>query len=400
VLIIVQNLPVPLDRRVWLEAQALRDHGCDVAVICPAGPGDPPYECLDGVHLYKYRPPPPTRGVASFFVEFALCWLCTAWLALRVRRRHGIDVIQTCNPPDTYFALAAPFKAFGVRFVFDQHDLCPEMFFSRFGRDTGGLAACLRLLERATYALADHVIAPNESYAKVAQTRGKKPTNEVTVVRSAPDPDAMAPLPPTPALKRDRPFMICWLGIMGPQDGVQLLLDAARHYIYELGRRDCHFAILGFGDEELRLRRQCTEMGLDAWVTFTGRADQEMIAAYLSTADLGVVPDDKTPYADLSTHNKTMEYMAFALPVVTCDLSETVITAGDAGHIVPAGDVEGLAVAFAELLDDPERRRTMGDLGRQRIERDLSWHRQAEAYVDVYDRLLHPLAGADQHPQQ
>lgn len=387
VLIIVQNLPVPLDRRVWLEAQALRDAGYTVSVICPKGPGDPAYECLDSVHLHKYAPPPETGSKLSFVVEYAYCWLRTAALAVRVAATRGIDVIQTCNPPDTYFALAAPFKLAGVRFVYDQHDLVPEMFQSRFGTSEGFFPTALRLLERATYALADRVVTTNASYAAIAGTRGRVPVERVTVVRSSPDPRVMRPIDPVPALKRGRKHMTVWLGIMGPQDGVDLLLHAAAHYVHELGRDDCTFAILGFGDAEADLRRLTTELRLDDHVVFTGRADKAMIGAYLSTADVGVVPDPLTPYADLSTHNKTLEYMAHALPVVAFDLKETHVSAGDAAAYVTNDDTTALAGTIAALLDDPDRRAAMGAEGRRRLVDALAWPHQVPGYVAVFDAL-------------
>ena len=392
VLIIVQNLPVPLDRRVWLECQTLRDAGYTVSVICPKGPGDASYEELDGVHLHKYAPPPVTTGALSFVVEYAYCWVRTAVLALRIAFRRGFDVIQTCNPPDTYFLLAAPFKTLGARFVYDQHDLCPEMYFSRFGRDDDLFAAGLRTLERATYALADHVIATNGSYAGIAVSRGRVPTGRVSVVRSGPDPDVMRPRDAVPSLRRGHDHMVVWLGIMGPQDGVDLALRAAARFVHEKGRTDTLFALLGFGDAQEDLERLTRELRLEPWVVFTGRAGPDMVADYLSTADLGLVPDPKTPYADLSTHNKTLEYMAFGLPVVAFDLKETRVSAEGAARYVPADDVDALADAVAELLDDPDTRLRMGELGRFRLVDELSWPHQAPRYLDVFERLLEPVS--------
>ena len=387
VLIVVQNLPVPLDRRVWMECRALVAAGYGVAVICPKGPGDPDHEVLDGVDLYKYAPPPATAGALSFVYEFAYCWIRTALLSIRVLRRHGIDVLQTCNPPDTYFLLALIHRLHGTLFVFDQHDLCPEMFQSRFGRSSGPLIWGLRTLERATYALADHVITTNESYAEIVQTRGHKTSEEVTVVRSGPDAAAMRPGEPVPELRRGRAHLVCWLGIMGPQDGVDFALRAAAHYVHQLERDDCHFAFLGFGDALADLRELAAQLRLDAHVEFTGRVGPQDIGRYLSTADVGLVPDPKSSYADLSTHNKTLEYMAFAVPVLTTDLKETRFSAGDAAAAVPHDDVDGFATTLADLLDDPARRAAMGRAGRRRIEDALAWEHQEPKYVRVFDRL-------------
>lgn len=388
VLIVVQNLPVPLDRRVWMECQALIGAGYGVSVICPKGPGDPDHEVLDGVHLYKYAPPPATGNILSFVYEFAYCWVRTAVASVRVRRRHGIDVFQTCNPPDTYFLLALPYKLRGTRFVFDQHDLCPEMLESRFGRTGGPLMWGLRTLERATYALADHVITTNESYADIAATRGGKPAEEITVVRSGPDAQAMQPGVPHPELRRGRNQLVCWLGIMGPQDGVDFALRAIAQYVHGLGREDCHFAFLGFGDALEDLKSLATELGLNQHVEFTGRVGPAQIREYLSTAAVGLVPDPKTAYADVSTHNKTLEYMAFAVPVLTTDLKETRLSAGQAAAVVADDDAPGFAKTLAELIDDPDRRAEMGRVGRARIVDDLAWEHQAPKYLGVFDRLL------------
>lgn len=371
-----------------MECRALVEAGYGVSVICPQGPDDPAYELLDGVHLYKYPPPPPTAGMLSFVYEFAYCWVRTALLSMRVLRHHGIDILQTCNPPDTYFLLALLHRFHGTRFVFDQHDLCPEMFESRFGRSSGPLLWGLRVLERATYAVADHVITTNESYAEIVQQRGAKAPEQVTVVRSGPDADAMRPgSDPDPALRRGREHLVCWLGIMGPQDGVDFALRAAAHYVHELGREDCHFALLGFGDALEDLRALTAELGIDGHVEFTGRVGPEEIRRYLSTADVGLVPDPNTPYADLSTHNKTLEYMAFAVPVLTTDLKETRFSAGDAAAVVAHDDVSGFAGTLAKLLDDPVRRKAMGDAGRRRIVERLAWEHQAPRYVQVFHQL-------------
>lgn len=387
VLIIVQNLPVPLDRRVWLECQTLVEGGYEVSVICPKGPGDPGYEFLDGVHIYKYSPPPTTQGALSFVFEFLYCWLRTAWLALRIYPRRRFRVIQSCNPPDTYFALAAPFKLLGTKFVFDQHDLCPEMFASRFGSGRSPYLVGLRFLERLTYATADHVVTTNQSYAEIAHTRGRKASDRVTVVLSGPDPNQMRPGPATPELRRGKTYLVCWLGIMGPQDGVDMALRAAHHYIRKLDRHDCHFAFLGFGDAFEDLQALAAELELDDYVEFTGRVGATEIASYLSTADLGLVPDPVTRYADLSTHNKTLEYMAYALPIVSTNLKETRRSADDAAVYVPSGDVESFALAIAELLDDPDRRDRMGSLGRKRIEDKLAWQHQSSNYLTVFEDL-------------
>lgn len=388
VLIIVQNLPVPLDRRVWAECQALRDAGYRVSVVCPKGPGDPSREMLDGIRLFRYRPAWGRRHALGYLWEFLYAWIRTALLVARVHRRWPIDVLQTCNPPDTYFALARLLPR--TRFVYDQHDLCPEMYVARFGRHRGLLLGGLRLLERWTYRTADHVIVPNDSYRRVALARGGLDPGRVTVVRGGPDASLLPETAPDPALRAGRAHLCCYVGVMGPQDHVDNAVAAAAHLVHVLGRRDCHFAFLGFGDCLEELRAQTHRLGLDGWVTFTGRADHQLVARYLATASLGIVPDPRNAYSDLSTMTKTMEYMAFGVPVVAFDLTETRVSAGAAAVYVASGDIAAFAGAIAALLDDPERRERMGRVGRERVEQSLAWRHHAPAYVGVFDALTGP----------
>ena len=387
VLIIVQNLPVPLDRRVWLESQALRDAGYGVSVICPRGPDDSRFEVLEGIRIHRYRPAPATHGIVSFVWEFAYCWLVTLWLAVKIYVRDGVEVIQACNPPDTFWALALLFRPFGVRFVFDQHDLCPEVYDARFEKPNPILARGLRVLERASYATAHHVIVTNALYHEIALVRGHLQPARVTVVRNGPIADRFVRGEPDESLRRGRHFLCCYLGIMGPQDGVDLVVRLAKE-VRATGRDDVQFAILGFGDELDNLRALAKELRVDDCVEFTGRADDAMVRAWLSTADVGIVPDPKTPFNDVSSMNKTVEYMAFGLPVLAFDLRETMATADAAGAFVPQPDAASFARVLLELLDDPERRAKMAAFGRDKFERELAWHDQATKYVAVYDAML------------
>jgi glycosyltransferase involved in cell wall biosynthesis len=392
VLIVVQNLPVPLDRRVWLECKALTAAGYQVSVISIKGPGDAEYQLLDGVHIYRYKPAPQARGLAGYLWEFVYSWVMTALLSVRVARRHGFDVIQACNPPDTYWALAALYKPFGKRFVYDQHDLNPEVFVSRFGTHLGLPGRLqhkgLLWLERMTYRLADQVISTNESYRQVALDRGNRRPEDVTVVRSGPDTSLMRPVGGLPQLRKGRSYLAVYLGIMGPQDGVDIAIRALDIYVHELDRHDLHLALLGFGDCFEELQKLASGLGLDDYVTFTGRADARMITEYLSTADVGLSPDPLNPLNDLSTMNKTMEYMAFALPVVAFDLKETRVSAAEAAVYVEPGDVPAFAKAIAALLDDADQRADMAVAGRERAAAVLDWEPQKRAYVGVYDQLL------------
>ena len=391
VLIIVQNLPVPLDRRVWLECQALVASGYEVSVICPKGPGDPSRQLIDGVHIYKYRPAPEAKGLAGFALEFGYSWLRTAWLSLAVWRRRRFDIMQACNPPDTYWLLARLWRPRGVRFVFDQHDLNPELFRSRFGepKDAGHRLQLrgLKWLERMTYRTANRVVVTNESYKRIAIERGGRKPAEVTVVRSGPDTRFMRPVYAAGPGLTKKQFSLVYLGIMGPQDNVDLVLDVMEHLVHKRGREDVRATLLGFGDCLEDLRDRCTELDLDDCVTFTGRADRTMIADHLSIADVGLSPDLKTPLNDVSTMNKTMEYMAYALPSVSFDLVETQVSGADSVIYVPSGDVEAFADAVELLLDDPALRVAMGKRARARVAQVLDWRPQAQAYVGVFDEL-------------
>jgi len=400
VLIVVQNMSVPLDRRVWLECQTLRTAGYRVSVICPRGKNDAAYDEIDGVQIHRYAPPPAARGVLAYGLEFAYCWLRAAALAWRIHRAEPLDVIQGCNPPDTYWALARLFRRAGVRFVFDHHDLCPELYDSKPGEPSRWVSAMLRWLERRTFATADLVLTTNESYRSRASGRTGRPVDEIVIVRSGPDPDRMQPGEPVPELRHGRPHLVCYLGLMNPQDGVDVVVRVADHVVHSLGRTDIHFALLGDGDCGADLRRLATELELDDYVTFTGLVGSDDIKRWLSTADVGLSPDPYTPFNDVSTMNKTLEYMAYELPTVAYRLTETVVSAGPAGEYVessddPDADARRFADALVALIDDPDRRATMGKLGRERIEQGLGWPASAAAYLGAYDRLTLRLAGID-----
>ena len=396
VLIIVQNLPVPLDRRVWLECLALVDAGYRVSVICPKGPGDRARQRISGVRIYKYRPPPVAQGFLGYALEFGYCWLRVALLSLVIFVENGFDVIQACNPPDTYWALGRLYKIAGKRFVYDQHDLNPEVFRSRFGDPTGLVARAqyraLVWLERRTYRTADHVIVTNESYRRVAMTRGGCQPSKVTVVRSGPDTSVMRPVVPRPELRHGRQNLLVYLGIMGPQDGVDIVLRVM-DVLVNRQHRDVHAALLGFGDTYDELVALSHELHLDDHVTFTGRVGPTEVADYLSAADVGVSPDPFSPLNDVSTMNKTMEYMSFALPVVAFDLTETRVSAGDAAVYieatpeVDAADIDRFASAVAQLLGDPDLCADKAVAGRRRAEQLLDWARQRSAYLSAYRQV-------------
>jgi len=380
-----------------LECLALRDKGYAVSVICPKGPGDLARETLEGVRIHRYAPPPEARSLASYAYEFAYSWVRTFLLSFVVWRRAPFHALQACNPPDTYWALALLWRLRGVRFVFDQHDLNPELFLSRFGQPAslGGRAQLrgLLLLERLTYRTAQHVISTNESYRRVALTRGEKQREDTTVVRSGPDTGRMRPV--RHAVPRENGSrVLAYLGIMGPQDGVDTVLHVVKLLRDQRGRTEVRAVLMGFGDCLEDLRRLCRELDLDDVVTFTGRVGPDEIAEHLSAADIGLCPDAKTPLNDVSTMNKTMEYMAYCLPSVSFDLVETRVSAGDTALYAPSGDLEAFADAVERLLDDDDLRVSMGLAARERVVSQLDWREQATRYVAVFERLLGPSGGS------
>jgi len=401
ILIIVQNLPVPFDRRVWLECQALVSAGYRVAVVCPKGSGDPAYQVIDTVQIYKYRPYAPGGSKLSFIAEYAYSFLATAWLALRARRAGRFAVIQACNPPDIFWPIALVFRAIeGTKFVFDHHDLCPELYESRFPHGPRLPYKALRALERRTHRAADHVISTNDSYREIAVKRSGKANDDVTVVRTGPDPQRLTRGPADSAQRRGRRFLVAYIGVMGPQDGVDIVVRAADIVVRELGRDDIAFTLIGSGDCFSDLVALRDELGLAGVVEFTGRAPDELVTRILSTADIGLSPDPKNPLNDLSTMNKSMEYMAFELPVVAFDLRETRVSTGDAAVYVEPNDVRKYAEAIVGLLDDEQKRARLGKLGRARVEQELAWCHQERAYLGVYQILtggakaLEPIAEA------
>ena len=388
VLILVQNLSVPFDRRVWLECLSLIDAGFSVAVVCPKAPGDPSYAQVNGVELYKYRPYAPGGSSISFVLEYLYSFLATLVLSLRASLRGRFVAVQSCNPPDLFWPIGLLFRMLHrSAFVFDHHDLCPELYQSRFPNGHQIVYRALRRMEQCTMRAADHVIATNDSYRHIVVGRDGVDPACVTVVRTGPDLNRLRRTSADPSLRRSRPHLVAYLGVMGPQVGVDIVLDMADVVVHQLGRDDISFTLMGSGDCFDELVAQRDQLDLSDFVTFTGRIPDEEVAAILSTADVGISPDPKNPLNDVSTMNKTMEYMAFAVPVVAFDLRETRISAGEAAVYATPNDVGELAKLLVDLIDDEPRRRSMGTTGRDRVEKELAWDHQAPHYVRVYEQL-------------
>lgn len=387
VLIIVQNLPVPFDRRVWLEATTLTRHGYKVSVISPRDRGEPTYTVLEGVALYRYRVPGNAHGVMGYAFEFVYCWFVTALLSLIVAAREGFDIIQACNPPDTYFALAALYKLAGKKFVFDHHDLSPEMYLAKFPNRRGLFYRALLFLEKMTFRTADLVLATNESHREIALLRGGLEEERIFIVRSGPDFARLRRLPPEPALKDGRKYLVAYLGEMCPQDGVDYLLRAAKVLRDELGMSDVLVVLIGGGPALSALRAYAESLGLDGTVRFTGRVSDQDLCRYLSTADLCVDPDPKTEWADRSTMNKILEYMALGKPIVAFDLKEHRRSAAQAAVYARPNEERDLALQIKRLLLDEALRARMGRIGRRRAVALLSWEHTSVNLLRAYKRL-------------
>ncbi len=391
VLIIVQNLPVPFDRRVWLEAKTLVEAGYQVTVISPKGRHGKfraGYEQLEGIHVYRYSPPPEANGTLGYLFEFIYCWLMVAWLSLRISRRHGFDVIHACNPPETYFALARLYKLVGKRFIFDHHDLSPEMYLAKGGRRDGLLYRGLLWLERQTFRTADVVITTNESHKRIAMQRGGVPAERIFIVRTGPDFERLQLRPAEPELKAGYPYLACYLGEMCPQDGVENILHSARLLRDELGRDDVRFILMGGGPSLEELKRMKGELGLNGMVEFTGRVSDNDLCRILSSADVCLDPDPYTEWSDQSTMNKIMEYMAFGKPVVAFDLRENRYSAQDAAVYAQANDVREFTGLLNQLLDDEAKRQEMGEYGLQRVRGELAWDFSKPHLWAAYRRVM------------
>ncbi len=382
-LILVENLSVPFDRRVWQECTTLRDAGWEVHVICPRGDkrDTEPETEIDGVRIHRYPLRAATGGPAGYLREYG----SALWHTARLARKVGpVDVVHACNPPDLLFLAARWLKRRGARFVFDQHDLVPELYLSRFKRGEDLLYRAVCALERRTYRAADIVLATNESYRDVALRRGGKRPEDVFVVRSAPQTDRFQPVPPELELKRGKRHLLCYLGVMGPQDGVDYALRALAKLRDEFGRTDWHAVFVGAGDAFDAMVELSRRLGLSGQVRFTGRIPDADLVRYLSTADVCLSPDPRNPLNDVSTMNKVLEYMVMGRPIVSFDLREARVSAGDAAVYAPANDEAAFAGLIALLLDDPEQRARMGKIGQERIGGPLSWRNSQASLLAAY----------------
>jgi glycosyltransferase involved in cell wall biosynthesis len=387
ILIIVENLPVPLDRRVWQEAQALRDAGYEVSVICPQMHGQVlPEETLEEIHIYRHSLSTEAKGFWGFFIEYASALWGEAKLAWRIWWSARFKVIHICNPPDLLFLVTLPFKLLGVRVIYDVHDLWPEMFEAKFGRK-GSFYWAVRTAERLTYAAANSVLVTNDTGRSIAITRGRKRPERIFMVRTAPRIHS-GHYEADPALKKGRAWLVGYVGVMGSADGVENLLRAADYLVNRQERRDIHFLLMGTGPEYERLLALRAALGVGSYVDMPGWVKGEPLFRALRTIDLGVSCDPKNSYNDACTMNKVLEYMAFGKPQVMFDLVESRASADQAGWYVTDSSAEKLAEAIQQLLDNPDLRRRMGQIGAERFKKLVDWGRSVEELQRAYSAAL------------
>lgn len=389
VLIIVENLPVPFDTRVWQEATTLAENGYTVSVICPTGKGyDKEYEYLNGVHIYRHKLPKEGNGALGYAREYFYALRDEYRLAKKIYKERGFHVIHGCNPPDDIYLVAQRFKKYGVDYVFDHHDICPELYEAKFGKKSGLFYKSQLWLEKNTYRHCTFAFVTNESYKKIAIERGGMKPEDVFVLRSGPKLERLRIVPAKPEIKRGKKYMVGYLGVIGQQEGIEYLLDAAYYIKNELKRDDIFWGIVGGGPHLDQLRKLSHEMGLDDIVEFTGRVSDEKLLDYLNTADICVNSDEYNAMNDKSTMNKILEYMALGKPIVQFDLTEGRYSAQEASLYAKHNDAKDMANKILELLADPEKRKRMGEFGRNRIINELSWKHTSKALLDGYDRYF------------
>ena len=388
ILIIVENIPVPFDTRVWMEATSLQKNGYEVSVLSPRGKGaEKRYEVLEGVHIFRHPMPREGNSALGYVYEYssALFWefLYTLWIFVR----RGFEVIQGCNPPDDIFLVALPFKLLGVKYIFDHHDASPELYLSKYENE-GALYKIQVWLEKMTYRFSDVIMATNSSYKDLAINRGGKAPEDVFIVRNGPDLETFKAVSPIPALKYGKPYLVGYVGNMSDQEGLDILLDVAQH-IKSLGRHDIHFTCVGGGPGLASLQKMVKDKNLDDIVNFTGRVPFQYLLEVLSTADICVNPDKPCEMNNISTMIKIMEYMALAKPIVQFDLKEGRFSAGDASLYSDTGNrVAAFANNILWLIDRPDERKRMGEFGRRRVEEALAWKYSVQGLLAAYERAF------------
>lgn len=389
ILIIVENLPVPFDTRVWQEATTLAENGYEVSVICPKGKGfDSDYEYLKGVHIHRHDLPTEGNGALGYAREYFCALREEIRLARKIYKERGFHVIHGCNPPDDIYLVARQFRNKGVDYVFDHHDICPELFEAKFGKKSGLLYKSQLWLERQTYKHCAFAFVTNESYKRIAISRGGMSEDKVFVLRSGPKLERLRITPAKPEIKRGKRFMVGYLGVIGQQEGIEYMLKAAQYIKEQLRRDDIFWGIVGGGPHLEALRSQSHEMGLDDILEFTGRVSDEVLLDYLNTADVCVNSDEYNAMNDKSTMNKILEYMALGKSIVQFDLTEGRYSAQEASLYAEPNNAIDMANKIIHLLDHPEERQRMSEYGRKRIVNELSWEHTSRALLEGYDQYF------------
>ena len=386
ILIIVENLPLPFDRRVWQEANTLKENGAEVSIICPKMKGyTKKYECINGIHIYRHPLPLEAKGALGYLREYFAAMFWEFFLSWKIYFKKRFHVIQGCNPPDLIFFVSWFFKPFGVKYVFDHHDINPELYIAKYNKKAM-FYKFLLWAERLTFWTANYSIATNESYREIAIKRGKMPAEKVTVVRSGPKLDRLRITAGNEKYKKGRKYLVGYVGVIGEQEGLDLLLESAKHITQT--RQDVQFAIVGGGTDLEGLKKLCTGMGLNDYVDFYGRVDDDTLVDVLNTADVCVNPDKPTVMNNLSTMNKIMEYMALKKPIVQYDLKEGRVSAQKASLYAVNSDTKDFAEKITWLLDNEKERKEMGEYGYQRIINELSWDYEKNKLVDFYKKVF------------
>lgn len=389
ILIVVENLPVPLDRRVWLEATTLVRASYRVSVISPMGRGwNAPFEVLEGVNIHRHPAQPEAQsGALAYAREYSSAIGHWFRLARLIWDKAPFDAIQGCNPPDLIFLLALRYRRRGVRYLFDHHDVCPELYEAKFAR-RGVMYRLMRLLERSSFATASVSIATNDSFRAVAIARGKMDPADVFVVRSAPMIDRFLPGPGNRALRKGCGTVFGYVGVIGQQEGMDLLVLAADHLIRQLGQGDVHFVIIGFGPARATMEQEVEDLGLAEHFSFVGALYGDALVSALNAVDIGLAPDPKNPMNDISTMNKVVEYMTLEKPVIQFDLTEGRVSAGDASLYATANDPIDFAAKMDVLIRDRDTGHKMGQEGRARVHANLSWDHSEPQLLAAYARLF------------
>jgi glycosyltransferase involved in cell wall biosynthesis len=384
ILIVVENLPVPFDRRVWQEANTLKDNGAKVSIICPKMKGyTKKYEVINDIEIYRHPLPIEASGAFGYLMEYGTALFFEWWLSLKIYFKKRFHVIHGCNPPDLIFLVALWYKLLGVKYVFDHHDINPELFIAKYNKK-GFFYKLMLLFEKLTFKTANYSIATNDSYKEIAIRRGKMNPDKVQVIRSGPKLDRLQILPPKMEYKKGRKYLLGYVGVIGEQEGIDLLLESFQ--IIVATREDIQLAIIGGGTHLEELKKLCTSLNLNNFVDFYGRVPDEILVGVLNTADVCVNPDKPTEMNNLSTMNKIMEYMALKKPIVQFDLKEGRYSAENAS--LYATDVNDFALKIIELIDNEQLRKTMGEFGYNRVINELSWDHESQKLVEFYTRIV------------